>query len=97
MRIENQGRPERKGPQWRLSVARAVLAICASLVGEIATSPIAAQVQLPTVNLGFTRFEDGFAAPGFVLEEFPDVYTAGTLKDRRGTTVPGANTLTSIN
>ena len=96
MKIDNQGRPERKGPQWRLSVARAVLAICASLVGEIATSPIAAQVQLPTVNLGFTSFEDGFAAPGFVLEEFPDVYTATTLKDSRGTTVPGANTLTSI-
>lgn len=53
-------------------------------------------MQLPTVNLGFTSFEDGFAGPGFLLEEFPNAYTAGTLKDSNGATVPGSNTLTAI-
>jgi hypothetical protein len=55
-----------------------------------------AQVQLPAVNLGDTNFEDGFAGPGFLLEEFPDVYSAGTLKDNNGATVPGSNALTTI-
>jgi hypothetical protein len=31
-----------------------------------------------------------------LLEEFPDVYSADTLKDSKGTTVPGTNTLTAI-
>ena len=96
MKIENHGGREQRDSQRRLSLAKAVLTICATLVGGIATSPIAAQVQLPTVNLGFTSFEDGFAGPGLLLEEFPDVYTSGTLKDSRGATVPGSNTLTSI-
>jgi hypothetical protein len=55
-----------------------------------------AQVQLPAVNLGDTNFEDGFAGPGFLLEEFPDVYSAETFKDNNGATVPGSNTLTTI-
>ena len=38
-----------------------------------------AQVQLPTVNLGDTNFEDGFGAPGWFLEEFPGGYIAGEL------------------
>ena len=53
------------------------------------------QVQLPTVNLGDTNFEDGFGAPGWLLEEFPSGYTAGELKDSKGKTVPGSNRVTS--
>jgi hypothetical protein len=53
-----------------------------------------AQVQLPTVNLGLTNFEDGFASPGWFLQEFPDYYNADKLKDSQGTTVPGRNDLT---
>jgi hypothetical protein len=53
-------------------------------------------VQLPAVNLGDTNFEDGFADRGLLLEEFPDVYVSGTLKNSKGATVPGTNTLTAI-
>lgn len=53
-----------------------------------------AQVQLPTVNLGDTNFEDGFAAPGWFLQEFPSGYSAGNLKDSKGRTVPGSNRVT---
>src|SRR6202140_4166186 len=52
-----------------------------------------AQVQLPTVNLGLTNFEDGFANPGWFLQEFPDYYDADKLKDARGATVPGSTYL----
>jgi len=89
-------------PEWttvrerRALSVRVVLAICTALVGSIATTPMTAQVQLPSVNLGDTNFEDGFAGPGLLLEEFPDVYSAGTLKDSKGMTVPGTNTLTAI-
>jgi hypothetical protein len=57
-------------------------------------TPGAAQVQLPTVNLGDTNFEDGFGGPGWLLEEFPEAYVAGELKDSRGRTIPGSNRLT---
>jgi hypothetical protein len=46
-----------------------------------------AQVQLPTVNLGLTIFEDGFSSPDWFLQEFPDHYDADKLKDARGATV----------
>jgi hypothetical protein len=55
-----------------------------------------AQVQLPTVNLGLTNFEDGFSSPGWFLEEFPDYYHADKLKDSQGATVPGLNHLTAF-
>lgn len=55
-----------------------------------------AQVQLPSVNLGLTNFEDGFAGRGLLLEEFPDYYDADKLKDSQGTTVPGRNHLTTF-
>jgi hypothetical protein len=48
-----------------------------------------AQVQLPTVNLGETNFEDGFALPGWFLEEFPESYVAGELRDGHGNRIPG--------
>lgn len=54
-----------------------------------------AQVQLPAVNLGETNFEDGFAAPGWLIEEFPESYVAGELRDGHGNTIPGRNRLTT--
>ena len=60
-----------------------------------AATPAVAQVQLPAVNLGDTNFEDGFGAPGWLLEEFPAGYTAGELKDIKGRTVPGSNHMTT--
>jgi hypothetical protein len=83
-------------PQRRAILAKVALAICTALVGGLATTPMRAQVQLPGLNLGDTNFEDGFAAPGLLLEEFPDVYISGTLKDSNGATVPGSNTQTTI-
>jgi hypothetical protein len=81
----------------RLTIlAKAALVVCTALVGSIAANPMRAQVQLPAVNLGDTNFEDGFADRGLLLEEFPDVYVSGTLKDSNGATVPGTNTLTAI-
>ena len=60
-----------------------------------AAKPSFAQVQLPTVNLGDTNFEDGFVGPGWLLEEFPEGYTAGEMKDSNGKTVPGSNRVTA--
>ena len=60
-----------------------------------AANPAVGQVQLPTVNLGDTNFEDGFGAPGWLLEEFPSGYTAGELKDSKGQTVPGSSRVTT--
>jgi hypothetical protein len=57
-------------------------------------SPPTAQVQLPVVNLGETNFEDGFGAPGWLLEEFPESSVADTLRDGTGKTVPGSNRVT---
>lgn len=65
------------------------------LFAAAAANPAVAQVQLPTVNLGDTNFEDGFGAPGWFLEEFPGGYTAGELKDSKGKTVPGSNRVTT--
>src|SRR5580700_2896508 len=47
------------------------------------------QVQLPTVNLGETNFEDGFVSRGWFLEEFPESYVAGELRDGNGKRIPG--------
>src|SRR6266436_4667898 len=60
-----------------------------------AADPAFAQVQLPTVNLGDTNFQDGFGAPGWFLEEFPGGYAAGELKDSKGKTVPGSSRVTT--
>jgi hypothetical protein len=65
------------------------------LFAGAATNPAVAQVQLPTVNLGDTNFEDAFGAPGWLFEEFPDGYVAGELKDSKGQTVPGSGRVTS--
>jgi len=69
--------------------------LLAVLFAAAAANPAVAQVQLPTVNLGDTNFEDGFGAPGWFLEEFPGGYTAGELKGSEGKTVPGSNRVTT--
>jgi hypothetical protein len=61
----------------------------------VTANPAVAQVQLPTVNLGDTNFEDAFGSPGWLLEEFPGVYIASDLKDANGKTVPGSNRVTT--
>ena len=60
-----------------------------------ATCVCSAQVQLPTVNLGDTNFEDALGGPGWLLQEFPEAYVAGELKDSHGKTIPGNNRLTA--
>jgi hypothetical protein len=96
MRIDNDVELKQRDSQGRAILARTAFTICIALVGSIATTSMKAQVQLPTVNLGDTNFEDGFAGPGFLLEEFPGVYVADTFKDSKGAIVPGSNTLTAI-
>ena len=71
-----------------------LLLLTGSCAAATAT-PAVAQVQLPTVNLGDTNFEDGFAAPGWFFEEFPTGYAAGELKDSKGKTVPGSSRVTA--
>ena len=71
------------------------LFVLAGLCAVATAKPGLAQVQLPTVNLGDTNFEDGFAAPGWFFEEFPSGYSAGELKDSKGKTVPGSNRVTA--
>ena len=96
MRIAILAALKQRGSRKRTISAKAVLTICTVLIGSVAATPMAAQVQLPSVNLGDTNFEDGFAGPGFLLEEFPDVYIANTLRDNNGADVSGSNTLTAI-
>jgi hypothetical protein len=73
---------------------RTVALLIAAVFWALATPGVCfAQVQLPPVNLGETNFEDGFAAPGWLIEEFPESYVAGELRDGQGNTVPGRNRL----
>jgi hypothetical protein len=73
--------------------------LCLSLLtGSMVISAVAtcvAQVQLPGVNLGDTNFEDGFAGPGWLLEEFPDGYVASELKDAYGEARSGSHRVTT--
>jgi len=48
----------------------------------------------PFVNLGETNFEDGFASPGWFLQEFPEAYVAGQFRDGHGKQIAGSNRLT---
>lgn len=57
--------------------------------------PVPAQVQLPWVNLGDTNFEDGFAGLGWLLEEFPAVYSADQIHGSNGKAIPGSNSFTA--
>jgi hypothetical protein len=78
------------GNEW--SVA---LLIVSMFWAAITPTLCLAQVQLPSVNLGDTNFEDGIALPGWILEEFPEVYVSGELQDGHGNIVPGTNRLTA--
>lgn len=75
-----------------------VRTLCKCFVGlAIITIPsfLAAQVQLPTVNLGTTSFEDGVSGPGSVVEEYSQYNHAGQFNDEYGNKVQGNNTLDS--
>jgi hypothetical protein len=75
-----------------ITVAVRTVALVVGVFGAFATPSLClAQVQLPAVNLGETNFEDGFAGPGWLIEEFPESYVAGELKDSQGNTIPGRN------
>lgn len=74
------------------AIARLLLA--AALGGLGLPGLCVAQVQLPTVNLGLTNFEDGFGSQGWFLQEFPVYDNADKLKDYQGNTVPGRNRIT---
>jgi len=77
-------------------VARTVALLIVVAFWTSATSGVCfAQVQLPAVNLGETNFEDGFAVPGWLIEEFPESYFAGELRDGHGNTIPGRNRVTT--
>src|SRR5450432_2118297 len=79
----------------RMSASRYLL-IVTVLIALGISGICSAQVQLPTVNLGLTNFEDGFASPGWLLQEFPDYYDADEFKDSQGNKVPGRNRLTAF-
>jgi hypothetical protein len=68
----------------------------AAVSGGLCSNLCCAQVQLPTVNLGLTNFEDGFGSPGWFLQEFPVYYDAGKLTDSQGHAVTGSNRLISF-
>lgn len=82
-------------PRSRVVPSRIVVVLAAAMLCAMA-APCSAQVQLPTVNLGDTNFEDGFAGQGWLLEEFPEGYVASAFKDSNGHTVPGKNSITSF-
>lgn len=82
----------------RLFTSRKFAIVIAGILAAVAApSPSFGQVQLPTVNLGETNFEDGFGVPGggWFLQEFPESYVANEFKDSHGHTVPGTNHLTA--
>jgi len=87
---------ERKRDNRIASVAARQMLCCLRVLCLLAVTGVcSAQVQLPTVNLGETNFEDGFAGRGWFLEEFPEAYVASELKDSDGKTVPGSNRVTA--
>ena len=89
------GPPHGHAPAKGKGVGLLLILLLAVFFATAAANPALGQVQLPTVNLGDTNFEDAFGAPGWLLEEFPSGYTAGELKDSKGQTVPGSNRLTA--
>lgn len=78
-------------PDTRMLVRALALATAAAISSLMAPRLCRAQVQLPTVNLGLTSFEDGLAQPGWFFDVYPDSYNADELKDSRGNTVAGRN------
>ena len=93
--------PDRKQIEMNLNnritgvAARPLLCCLRALCLLAATGLCSAQVQLPTVNLGDTNFEDAFGGPGWLLQEFPEADVASELKDSHGKTIPGSNRVTA--
>jgi len=93
--------PDRKQIEMNLDdrmirlVARHLLCYLRSLCLLTVSCACCAQVQLPTVNLGDTNFEDAFGGPGWLLQEFPEANVASELKDSHGKTIPGRNCVTA--
>ena len=83
--------------QFQLVVAggTAHLLLLAFLALVIPSRCVAQEVKLPAVNLGDTSFEDGFGVPGWLVQEFPDIYVANELRDDNGNEVPGSNGLST--
>ena len=75
--------------------ARQILGYLRVLCLLSTTGVCLAQVQLPTVNLGDTNFEDAFGGTGWLLQEFPEAYVASEVKDSHGNTIPGSNRTTA--
>ena len=91
-----KGQIERKPDNRMSSVAARYLLCCLRVLWLLtATCVCSAQVQLPTVNLGDTNFEDALGGPGWLLQEFPEAYVAGELKDSHGKTILGSNRVTA--
>ena len=79
---------------WQRLGARAASLVLVAMVSVCAIPHLCfAQVHLPTVNLGETSFEDGFAFPGLFVEEFPESYVAGALRDGEGNKIQGLGRL----
>jgi hypothetical protein len=76
-------------------LARHLLCCLRALCLLTVTGVCSAQVQLPTVNLGETNFEDAFGGQGWLVQEFPVAYVASELKDSHGNTIPGSNRTTA--
>jgi hypothetical protein len=85
-----------KSRQATKKVARLIVQLFVATFAALAAPSvcIAQEVKLPAVNLGEANFEDGFAFPGWFLQEFPDYYVADELRDNSGNKVPGDNRLT---
>jgi hypothetical protein len=92
VRLTPRGRKKFRGQVAERTIA---LLIAGVLWAAAAPTHCLAQVQLPSVNLGDSNFEDGIAFPGWILEEFPETYVSGELRDSQGNRVPGPNRLTA--
>lgn len=92
LRIERAGNLQNKSAspfKGRVAgMVGAALMLCAAVAS-------AADIPLPTVNLGDTSFLDGVAYPGWLVEETLGYYHAGRFEDRRGNRVAGSNKLTA--
>jgi hypothetical protein len=83
-------------PCKRRRVLRSIAMLSAALLGVLYTPPPCfGQVQLPTVNLGGSNFEDAFGGPGWLFQQFAEADVADELKDAKGDTVPGSNRITA--
>jgi hypothetical protein len=97
MMVSNPIPAEQHLGQFPVVVSRnaAQLVFVALAALTIRSRCFAQEVKLPAVNLGETSFEDGFGAPGWLVQEFPDAYVANEIKDGNGNSISGTNHLTT--